>query len=66
MLFSEGHVHADSTSEEVITEGNIMDVYRVRSDVVAVDVRPYMIFHSDIRRDDVDAAPADVLDGMGG
>lgn len=44
----------------------MMDVYGVRSDVVAVDVRPYMLFHSDIRRDDVDATPADVLDGMDG
>ena len=47
ILLSKGHIHADGTSEDVITEENIESVYGVRADVVPVDGRPYVIFHAD-------------------
>ena len=47
VLLSEGRVHSDGTPGEVITAGNIRDVYGVDADVVPVDGRPYVIFHAD-------------------
>lgn len=47
ILFSQGNVHIDGSAEDVITEENILDVYGVRSDVITVDGRPYVIFHAD-------------------
>ena len=37
----------DGTSEEVVTEENIRDVYGVTADIARVDGRPYVIFHAD-------------------
>lgn len=47
ILFSKGSVQVDGTSEEVVTEENIRDVYGVTTDIVRVDGRPYVIFHAD-------------------
>ena len=47
VLFSKGHVHADGTPQEVITEDNIRNVYKVDAEVVPIDGRPYVIFHAD-------------------
>ena len=61
ILLSKGHIHADGTSEEVITEENIESVYGVHADVVPVDGRPYVIFHADesISLGEVDDTPSE-------
>ncbi|MDO5853407.1 MAG: ABC transporter ATP-binding protein [Thermoplasmata archaeon] len=58
ILFSDGAIRADGAAEEVMTSENILDVYRVRADIVAVDGRPYAIFHG---KED---PPADASDGV--
>ncbi|MGN0098179.1 MAG: ABC transporter ATP-binding protein [Candidatus Methanomethylophilaceae archaeon] len=47
ILFSRGHVLMDGTSEEVVTQDNIRNVYGVTADITEVDGRPYVIFHAD-------------------
>ncbi len=47
ILFSEGKVVQDGPPSEVITSGNIREVYGVDADVVQVDGRPYAVYHAD-------------------
>ena len=47
IMFRKGTIYADGTSQEVLTEKTIYDVYNVKADIMPVDGRPYVIFHSD-------------------
>jgi len=47
IMFRKGTVYADGTSQEVLTEKTIKDVYNVKADIIPVDGRPYVIFHAD-------------------
>jgi len=46
IMMSDGRIHSDGTAAEVMTEGNIMDVYGVRSKLIEVEGRPHIILLS--------------------
>ncbi len=47
IMLSKGEIVADGAPEEVITSERIEDVYGVKTEVVNVDGRPYVIFHAE-------------------
>ena len=51
IMFHDGHIYADGTVSEVITEDTIQNVYKVKAEIQDVDDRPYVIFHAE----DIDA-----------
>jgi iron complex transport system ATP-binding protein len=52
ILLNKGKVAADGPASEVITPQNISDVYSVDADILAVDGRPYVVYHSQDSEDD--------------
>ncbi|MCQ2079915.1 MAG: ABC transporter ATP-binding protein [archaeon] len=54
VMFSEGKVRCDGTPAEVITPDTIREVYRVDSDVMEVDGRPYVIYHAQEKQWSID------------
>ena len=52
IMFSKGAVYRDGTVDEVLTPETIMNVYGVETDVMTVDGRPYVVYHSDMTEDD--------------
>jgi len=48
IMLSKGRIHSDGTAEEVLTSETIREVYNVRTDVISVDGRPYVLFHDEV------------------
>lgn len=47
IILHKGAVFADGVPNDIITADTISDVYGVRTDVIEVDGRPYVIFHAE-------------------
>ncbi len=54
ILFSKLKVCVDVETAEVLTEGNIKEVYNVDADVNIIDGRPYAVYHADESEWDLD------------
>jgi len=46
IMFNKGYVYADGTPDEVLTSDAIYDVYKVKAQILSVENRPYVVFHT--------------------